>query len=105
REDARLRRAQAAQSLRGLRVGDVIEIPAGKNRGHAVVLDPDRHGGLDGPRPTVLTAERQVRTLSAADLSRGVTQVTTVRVPSRFSPRNPKDRRDLVSSMRSALSE
>lgn len=105
REAARARRSEALASLRDLRIGDVVEIPVGRRAGYAVVLDPGRDAGLDGPRPTVLTAERQVRTLSAAELSGGVRPVTRVRVPKAFAPRNPAARRDLVSAMNTALSE
>ena len=99
---ARSRRAGAAESLRSLNVGDVIEIPTGRRAGFAVVLDPGRES-LDGPRPTVLTSERQVRTVSGADLGRAVRTVTTVRVPKNFSPRNAAAKRDLAAAMRSAL--
>jgi ATP-dependent RNA helicase HelY len=104
REGARARRAEAAESLRELRVGDVIEIPSGRRAGYAVVIDLGREN-LQGPRPTVLTGERQVVTLSSADLSRGVRQVTSVRVPKRFSPRSAAAKRDLASSMLSALAD
>src|SRR5665648_716797 len=102
RDAARSRRAGAAESLRSLHVGDVIEIPTGRRAGFAVVLDPGR-ASLDGPRPTVLTSERQVRTVSGAELSRAVRTVTTVRVPKNFSPRNAAAKRDLAAAMRSAL--
>jgi ATP-dependent RNA helicase HelY len=103
RDAVRLRRAEAVESLRSLRVGDVIEVPTGRRAGYAVVIDPGRDG-LDGPRATILTSERQVRTLSGADLSRAVRAVTSVRVPKNFSPRNAAAKRDLASAMRSALS-
>ena len=102
RDAARARRAEAVQSLRTLRTGDVVEVPTGRRAGFAVVLDPGRDG-LDGPRVTVLTSERQVRTLSGADLTRAVRVVTTVRVPKDFSQRNAAAKRDLASAMRSAL--
>jgi len=102
REAARTRRADAVGSLRTLRVGDVVEVPAGRRAGHAVVLDPGRDG-LDGPRVTILTGERQVRTLAGADLTRPVRVVGSVRVPKDFSQRNARAKRDLASAMRSAL--
>src|SRR5665811_2601825 len=40
REASRERRAAAVSSLEGLREGDVIEVPAGRRAGYAVVLDP-----------------------------------------------------------------
>ncbi|MBC7289774.1 MAG: DEAD/DEAH box helicase [Actinotalea sp.] len=105
REAARARRAEARASLERLRVGDVVEIPGGRRAGYAVVLDPGRDAGLDGPRPTVLTSERQVRTLTTADLDRGVRTVSSVRVPKQFSPRNAAHKRDLASALRSALAD
>ncbi len=102
RDAARARRAAAADSLRGLRVGDVVEVPSGRRAGYAVVVDVGRDG-LDGPRVTVLTGERQVRTLGAAELTRPVGVVTSVRVPRGFSVRNAAAKRDLASAMRSAL--
>ncbi|WP_024288173.1 RNA helicase [Cellulomonas sp. KRMCY2] len=105
REYARARRSEALASLQQLRIGDVVQIPTGRRAGYAVVLDPGRDAGLDGPRPTVLTTERQVRTLSAGDLTHGVRSVTTIRVPKNFSPRNVAARRDLATAMRSALAE
>ncbi len=98
---ARARRAEAVESLRTLRIGDVVEVPTGRRAGFAVVLD--RKDALDGPRVTLLTAERQVRTLSGADLTRPVRAVTTVRVPKGFTGRDAAAKRDLASAMRSAL--
>ena len=46
----------------------MIEVPAGRRAGLAVVLDPGVPGGVDGPRPTVLTTDRQVRRLSLGDV-------------------------------------
>ncbi|MCL3862798.1 RNA helicase [Actinotalea sp. K2] len=103
REAARRRRREALDSLRAVRTGDVVEIPTGRRAGYAVVLDPGRDAGLDGPRPTVLTGERQVRTLSPAELPQGLRAVTRVRVPKHFSPRDARAKKDLAASMRSAL--
>jgi len=102
REAARARRTAAGDSLRGLRVGDVVEVPSGRRAGYAVVLEPAKEG-LDGPRVTVLTGDRQVRTVDAAELTRQVRAVTSVRVPRTFSARNAAAKRDLASAMRSAL--
>ncbi|HWS58779.1 MAG TPA: helicase-related protein, partial [Actinotalea sp.] len=104
RSAARDRQAAAAASLTAIRIGDVVEISQGRRAGHAVVLDP---GGASfgGPRPTVLTADRQVRTLSAADVSRGLRTVARVRIPPSFSPRAPRSRADLAASMRNALAD
>jgi ATP-dependent RNA helicase HelY len=96
-------RAQIVASLEGLRRGDVVEVPTGRRRGYVLVLDPGEPGGFDGPRPTVLTQERQVKKLTLADAPAGLETVTTVKIPKAFNPRKPDARRDLVSSMRNAL--
>jgi ATP-dependent RNA helicase HelY len=97
------RRAETAQSLEALRIGDVIRVPSGRRAGYAVVVDPDRSAGLEGPRPTVLTSDRQVRKIGVADLPAPVEAVTRVRMPKAFNARNPKSRRDLASTLRSAV--
>ncbi|WP_418276855.1 DEAD/DEAH box helicase [Isoptericola jiangsuensis] len=98
------RRADAVASMEKLRRGDVVEVPSGRRRGYVVVLDPGTHeGGFDGPRPTVLTQEKQVKKLTLADVPDGVRTVTRVRIPKSFNPRRPDARRDLASSMRNAL--
>lgn len=96
-------RAQIVASLEALRRGDVVEVPTGRRRGYVLVLDPGEPGGFDGPRPTVLTQERQVKKLTLADAPAGLETVTTVKIPKAFNPRKPDARRDLVSSMRNAL--
>ena len=92
------RRQDVIESLRRLKVGDVIEVPAGKFAGYAVVVDPDRTG--EEPRPYVVTAERQARRLALVDFPTPVQAVTRVRVPKGFNGRNPQMRRDLASSLR-----
>jgi len=96
------RRAQAAASLEALRPGDVIDVPAGRRGGLAVVLDPGTQGGSGDPRPTVLTADRQVRRLSLADFPVPVESVHRLRIPKSFNPRNATSRRDLASTLRNA---
>jgi ATP-dependent RNA helicase HelY len=97
------RRAEAVASLEGLRIGDVIRVPSGRRAGYAVVVAPDRSGGLDGPKPTVLTADRQVKRLLATDLPSAVETVGRVRVPKDFNARSPQSRRDLASTLRTAV--
>jgi ATP-dependent RNA helicase HelY len=93
------RREEVIASLARLHRGDVIEVPAGKFAGYAVVLDPG--ASPDGPRPHVLTEERQARRLSLLDFPTPVTALTRIRLPRQFNPRNPQMRRDLASSLRS----
>ncbi|MFE6102582.1 DEAD/DEAH box helicase [Streptomyces laurentii] len=110
RQGAAQRRAQAAASLERLKPGDVIHVPAGKFAGLALVLDPgvpagrtDRHRGFDhhdGPRPLVLTAERQVKRLASIDFPVPVEPLERMRIPKSFNPKSPQSRRDLASALR-----
>ncbi|AEI12260.1 DEAD/DEAH box helicase [Cellulomonas gilvus] len=99
------RRAQAAASLEGLAAGDVVEVPHGRRAGYVVVVDPGPKAGFDGPRPTVLTTDRQVQRLTVADVGRGVRVVGHVRVPRDFNARVPAARRDLAARLRASLSD
>ncbi|MCX6465982.1 MAG: DEAD/DEAH box helicase [Pseudonocardiales bacterium] len=96
------RRDAAADSLRGLRAGDVIAVPAGRRAGLAVVLDPGLDGGSDGgdPRPLVLTEDRWAGRLSSADFPGEVRALGRMRLPKRVDHRAPRVRRDLASSLR-----
>ncbi|MEJ5867900.1 DEAD/DEAH box helicase [Pseudokineococcus sp. 5B2Z-1] len=105
REASRRRRAEVLDSLEGLSVGDVVRVPAGRRAGTAVVLDPGTAGGLEGPRPTVLTEEREVRRLSLHEVPGAVEVLARVRVRHDFNARDAGARRDLAGSMRSALAD
>ncbi|SDJ91900.1 DEAD/DEAH box helicase [Streptomyces indicus] len=104
------RRAEAAVALEKLKPGDVIHVPTGKYAGLALVLDPgipagrsNGHRGFeahDGPRPLVLTAERQVKRLAAIDFPVPVEALDRMRIPKSFNPRSPQSRRDLASALR-----
>ncbi|GAA2437899.1 DEAD/DEAH box helicase [Streptomyces macrosporus] len=110
RQGALQRRAAAADSLEKLRPGDVIHVPTGKFAGLALVLDPGVPAGRspggrgwdhgDGPRPLVLTAERQVKRLASADFPVPVEPLERMRIPKSFNPRSPQSRRDLASALR-----
>ena len=92
------RRDEVIESLRHLRIGDVIQVPAGKFAGYAVVTDPG--WTPDSPRPMVVTADRQSRRLALIDFPTPVAAVAKVRVPKSFNGRNPQMRRDLASALR-----
>jgi ATP-dependent RNA helicase HelY len=94
------RRDQAAASLEDLRVGDVINVPSGKWAGLALVIDPGVGSERDGPRPLVLTADRHARRLSVGDFTTPVRSLMRLRVPRSFNARNPQQRRDLASTLR-----
>ncbi|NJP73324.1 helicase-related protein, partial [Streptomyces sp. C1-2] len=110
RQGAAQRRAEAAVALEKLRPGDVIHVPTGKYAGLALVLDPglpagrtNGHRGTeyhDGPRPLVLTAERQVKRLASVDFPVPVEALERMRIPKSFNARSPQSRRDLASALR-----
>jgi ATP-dependent RNA helicase HelY len=113
RQGAVQRRAAAADALEKLKPGDIIHVPAGKYAGLALVLEPGIPGRAtgghhprggefhDGPRPLVLTAERQVKRLGQVDFPVPVEALERMRIPKSFNPRSPQSRRDLASAMRS----
>ena len=94
RAGAQARRAAAAEALERLHPGDVIDIPAGRRAGIAVVLS------RGAPGPTVLTADRQVRRLTPLEVPQPLDPIGRVRLPKGFNPRSPQARRDLVSTLR-----
>jgi ATP-dependent RNA helicase HelY len=98
RQRSARRRAETARSLEPLRRGDIIQVTAGRRTGTAVVLEQRPAGIL-----IVLTAGRQVRRLSAADFSGPVQPIDRIRVPTWFSERSPKHRRDLSVTVRARL--
>ncbi|MCK9921965.1 DEAD/DEAH box helicase [Frankia sp. AgPm24] len=102
REGSARRRADTVAALARLRTGDVVLVPAGRRSGLAVVLDADSSSASapEGPRPVVLTADRQVRRLSLTDFPNAVEPLGRVRVPRSFNPRSAQSRRDLASSLR-----
>ncbi|MBC7595258.1 MAG: DEAD/DEAH box helicase [Kineosporiaceae bacterium] len=93
-------RETVMESLDELLPGDVINVPAGKFAGIAVVLDPGLRSDRDGPRPMVLTINRHARRLAMVDFPVPVEVFTRMRVPKSFNARNPQMRRDLASSLR-----
>ena len=106
------RRAQAEASLEKLKPGDVIHVPTGKFAGLALVIDPGTAPGRspgsrrgwdhhEGPRPLVLTAQRQVKRLNAADFPVPVEPLEKMKIPKSFNARSPQSRRDLASALRS----
>ncbi len=93
-------RDEIVASLMALRPGDVIDVPSGRFAGIAVVIDPGTHSDREGPRPYVVTVDRHARRLSIVDFSQPVESMTRMRVPKGFNGRNPQQRRDLASALR-----
>jgi ATP-dependent RNA helicase HelY len=99
RERSSQRRLRADESLRKLRTGDVIRVPAGRRAGLAIVLS-EGAAVADTGRLVVLTSDRQVKRLSAVDFPTPVEALAKVRIGRSFNPRSPQSRRDLASSLR-----
>ena len=94
------RRREAEESVESLRPGDVIDVPAGKYSGIALVIDPGVRSDREGPRPYVLTLDRHARRLSMVDFPTPVSSLTRLKVPRNFNGRDPQARRDLASTLR-----
>ncbi len=94
------RRQEAMASLERLHVGDVIDVPAGRWSGYAVVIDPGVRSSRDGPRPLVVTQDRQARRLSMVDFTSPVEPVARLRIGKSFNARVPSQRRDLAAQLR-----
>ncbi len=97
------RRMIIAQSLLDLKPGQVVHLASGRRRGMAVVLRGARRD-VDAPEPTVLTTDGQVRRVGVAELDEPLTALeNTLRIPSRFNPRNARSRRDLAATLRTQV--
>jgi ATP-dependent RNA helicase HelY len=99
RQGSAQRKAQAAASLEKLKTGDVILLPAGRRAIPAVVIDPGTARGFDGPRPQVLTGDRQVKRLSIVDFPTPVEPLARLHVPRSFNARDARMRRELASAL------
>jgi ATP-dependent RNA helicase HelY len=99
RQGSAQRRAQAADSLRSLKPGDVIAVPQGRRAGLAVVIDAGV--GTDGQvHPLVVTEDRWAGRLSESDFPSPVEPLGRVKLPKGGHHRDPQTRRDLASSIR-----
>ena len=94
------RKAEAALSLESLRIGDIIRIPEGRRAGIAVVIDPSRSFRGETTLPTVLTEDKQVKTLTLSDVPVPVRPLASMSIPRHFNPKSPKARRDLATTLR-----
>ncbi len=99
------RRAESAQALLGLKPGDIMRVPSGRSQGWVVVIDPGTRVDQQGPRPLVMTEDRQVRRLSLADFPAPPVVVGRMKIGKQFSPKEPASRRNLAAAFRSRLAE
>jgi ATP-dependent RNA helicase HelY len=108
RQRSAARRAEALASLEQLRRGDIIRVPGGRRAGVVLVLEVPAASSSpfraeDPPGLVVLTEGRQVKRLSAIDFPVPVTPIDRLKIPTWFSARSAKHRRDLASSVRNKL--
>ncbi|WP_425413850.1 DEAD/DEAH box helicase [Propionicicella superfundia] len=99
------RRAEAHDVLLGLKPGDILFVPGGRRAGWVVVIDPGDASDRQGPKPLVLTADRQVKRLTPDDFPTPGAVAGRVRIPKHFDPRRPDARRSLQAAFRSRLAE
>lgn len=99
RERSQQQRHDVERSLRQLRIGDVISVRSGRRPGIAVVVVADNpaHGS---PHPGVVTLDRRMRRVSAAEFSDDIVVLDRIRIPKNFSPRSASDRRDVAALLR-----
>ena len=103
RSTSRARKSLTEDSLSRLLPGDVVDVPAGKSPGLAVVLSSD-HESRE-PRPAVMTLDNQLRRIGLHDVDGPLSPITRIRIPKSFNAKVPKSRRDLASSVRNAIRE
>lgn len=101
RGTSRARKSLTEDSLSRLLPGDVVDVPAGKSPGLAVVLSSD-HESRE-PRPAVMTLDNQLRRIGLHDVEGPLSPITRIRIPKSFNAKVPKSRRDLASSVRNAV--
>jgi ATP-dependent RNA helicase HelY len=95
------RRAESIDALRELRPGDILDVPGKRHRNWAVVIDPGV--GPDGPTPTVLTVDRQVKRLSVVDFPTPPVVAARMKVPKHFDARSAVFRRNLAAALDARL--
>ncbi|BCW71282.1 DEAD/DEAH box helicase [Arthrobacter sp. NicSoilB8] len=103
RSSSRAAKSLTEDSLSRLLPGDVVDVPAGKSPGLAVVLSSD-HESRE-PRPAVMTMDNQLRRIGLHDVEGPLSPITRIRIPKTFNAKVPKSRRDLASSVRNAIRE
>ena len=99
------RRAEALQTLMSLKPGDILRVPSGRSSGWAVVIDPGTRGGVETPRPMVLTEDRQVLRLSITDFPVPPAVAGRMKLGKHFNPKEAASRRNLGAALRSKLAE
>ena len=98
----RQRRREVVRVLSSLEPGDIIEVPGKRRLGTCVVV----HSAPEhDPRPGVVTEDGRLRNVIVEDFAQPPEVISTVRLPRKPQVKVPKIRRDIASTMRSALKE
>jgi ATP-dependent RNA helicase HelY len=100
RERSRRDRAAVEESLERLRSGDVVALATGRRALPAAVVAVDDTGLGRPARVTLVTMDRQLRKLGAADLQTPLASIGRLRVPKGFAPRSANDRKELSLRLR-----
>ncbi|WP_153503728.1 DEAD/DEAH box helicase [Cumulibacter manganitolerans] len=90
------RRADVDSSLRRLRRGDIIDIPSGRHRGVAVVLEL---AGAPQPRLVALTEDRWAGRIETAAFHDRIEPIGRMKVNKSFNHRSAQARRDLAANL------
>jgi ATP-dependent RNA helicase HelY len=98
-------RAAIEESMKGLRVGDVVALPSGRRVNPAVVVGLDDSGLGAPPRITVVTSDRQVRRMGSSEVHAALAVIGRVKVPKDFSARSANDRKALAERLRGFADE
>jgi ATP-dependent RNA helicase HelY len=93
-------RQAVEESLRALRPGDVVALPAGRRVAPAAVVGIEEAGLTSAPRITLVTVDRQVRRLGAGEVHAPLIPVGRLRVPQGFAPRSASDRKSLADKLK-----
>jgi ATP-dependent RNA helicase HelY len=98
-------RAALEDSLRSLRTGDVVALPAGRRVSPAAVVVVDDSGLGAPPRITLVTLDRQVRRIGVGELHAPLVVIGRMRIPKGFAPRSATDRKALAERLRGFVDE
>ena len=96
-------RAAADRSLAELTAGDVVRVPSGRREGLAVVVKANGGGRREGPTPSVVTEDGQLRQIRSSDIDAPLDVLARLTIPKGFTSRTPKARRDLAATLRAKV--
>ncbi|EFP56811.1 MULTISPECIES: DEAD/DEAH box helicase [Dermacoccus] len=96
-------RAAADRSLADLSPGDVVRVPSGRREGLAIVVRTNRGGKREGPSPSVVTEDAQLRQIRSSDIHAPLEVLTHLAIPKTFTARSSKSRRDLAATLRAKV--